>query len=114
MRLHLFLSSAMIDLDNLVEKSWKVYFPIGGYSSADFITVHAALLSIIRGASESDLRQLHMSTSDARERISLCQRNIGIALEQSSLFLQPCMDNIVALMLGVSQKMRPSDPLILR
>lgn len=97
------LSFALIDHDMLVEKCQKVYFPIDGYSIADFVIVHAALSSIIRVSSEPELRQLGMSRPEAQETVSLCQRNVRVALEQSSIFLQPCMDNIVALLHGVSQ-----------
>ena len=91
-----------MDVDVLVEKCQKVYFPVDGYSSADFITVHAALLTIVRTSSEPEFRQLELTPKEVQETISLCQRNVGIALEQTSLFLHPCLDNIVALAHGVS------------
>ena len=91
-----------MDVDILVEKCQKVYFPVEGYSSADFITVHAALLTIVRTSSEPEFRQLGLSPQEVQEITSLCQRNIRVALEKTSLFLQPCLDNIVALAHGVS------------
>ena len=95
------LSFALYDLDVLVEKCQKVYFPIDGYSVADFITIHAALLTIIRNSSEPEFRQLDLSPEEVHETNILCQKNIRAALERTHLFLQPCMDNIVALIHGV-------------
>ena len=95
------LSIALYDLDVLVEKCQKVYFPIDGYSIADFITVHAALLTIIRNSSEHEFRQLDLSVKEVQETNILCQKNINAALERTNLFMQPCMDNIVALIQGV-------------
>ena len=96
------LSFALYDLDVLVEKCRKVYFPIDGYSIADFITVHAALLSVIRSSSKSEFCQLELSAVEVQETTILCRKNIKVALEQTNLFMQPCMDNIVALIHGVS------------
>ena len=101
--MRLTLSFAMFDLDLFVEKCQRVYFPIDGYSSADFITVHAALSAIIKSSSQSGYSQLGISRSEAQDTISLCRRNVMAALEQSSIFLQPCMDNIAALVYGVRQ-----------
>lgn len=111
MRLSLLLCFSLSNVDILVEKCQKVYFPIDGYSKADFITVHAVLVFIIRASSESDFLQLGISPSEARETIKLCQRNVRTALEQSSLFLEPCIDNILALVHGVSPSLERVFPL---
>lgn len=90
----------------LIEKSQKLYFPIDGYSIADFIILHAALLFIIRHSDGYELGQLGLSPPDAQETISLSQKNIRTALEQLNPFLHPCMDNIAALVLCVSRRNR--------
>ena len=96
------LSFALVDVEVLVEKCQKVYFPVDGYSSADFITIHAALLTIVRTSSEPEFRQLGLTPKEVQEITSMCQRNVRVALERTNLFLQPCLDNIAALAHGVS------------
>lgn len=96
------LSFAILDADDFVRRCQKIYFPVDGYSSADFIIVHATLKCFLRNTSDSDLQYLGLSRSAAQATLILCQKNIDAAAERLSIFLQPCMDNIQALMLGVS------------
>lgn len=96
------LSFAILDADDFVRRCQKVYFPVDGYSSADFIIVHATLKCFLRNTVDSDLQHLGLSQSTAQATLSLCQKNIETAVERLSIILQPCLDNIQALMLGVS------------
>lgn len=101
------LSFAILDADDFVRRCQKVYFPVDGYSSADFIIVHAVLKCFLRNASDSDLQYLGSSRSAAQSTLHLCQRNVDAALERLGVFLQPCMDNIQALMLCVRRNGKP-------
>ena len=102
--MRMMLIFSMTDVDVWVEVCQKVYFPIDGYSTADFITLHAVLSAIIRYSSEPEFCELRLSRLEAQETIRLCHKNVKAALEQSNFFLQPCADNIAALLHGVSQR----------
>ncbi len=101
------LSFAILNADDFVRKCQNIYFPIDGYSSADFIIMHATLICFLRNTSDSDLQYLGLSRSAALATLTLCQKNIDAAAERLSVFLQPCIDNIQALMLAVSCIWKP-------
>ena len=91
-----------MDVETFTEQCQKVYFPVDGYSMADFVSMHAALLIVVRNMTDYDFQQLKMKSQDIVATIILCQNNITSALEQLNLFLHPCTENIKALIMGVS------------
>ncbi|KAG6993754.1 hypothetical protein G7Y79_00051g086740 [Physcia stellaris] len=99
-RQRLLLSFAILDVDDFIRRCQKVYFPVDGYSSADFIIVHATLKCFFQNTLDTDLQKLGLSRSAAQATLNLCQKNIETAVERLSIILQPCLDNIQALMLG--------------
>ena len=91
--------ACLLPIDKLIEHALRVYFP-GDYSDADFIIVNAGLhglfLDRIGVETDPEIRS-EIELNDA-----ICQANLETALSCLPLHLVPCLDNVIALTLGVS------------
>ena len=92
----------MIDIMRFKESCRKVYFPVEGYSSAEFIIANGGLYYLLRDAQESELNEYEISATEAVQAASMCEENISRIVWQLTPFLEPSVDSISALCISVS------------
>lgn len=80
----------------------RVYFPVNGYSMADFIITNGGLCGILGMASTSQLRQFGIDPKVGDKTIAICAKNVSTTIAKMSAFLAPTFPNIEALLFGVS------------
>ncbi len=80
----------------------RVYFPVSGYSMADFIITNGGLCGILGMASTSQLREFGIDSETGDKVVAMCTKNVSITIANMSIFLAPTFSNIEALLFGVS------------
>ncbi|KAH8587449.1 hypothetical protein B0O99DRAFT_678074 [Bisporella sp. PMI_857] len=94
----LFLCTPMADIDRFKEICQRVYFPVEGYSIADFIVANCGLLGVLQSASQESFELCNVDPTSIPEAISMCQQNITSTLTKLTPFLEPSIFNIEALL----------------
>ena len=91
----------MIGINDFTAKCQKVYFPIEGYSRADWVIVNGCLMYFMGTLTPAKMVQFEISSEEVPMWMEICKGNTIKTIEQLGLFLEPSLDNIAALLLGV-------------
>lgn len=90
-----------MDDDFFREICQRVYFPVRGYSMADFIIVNGGLMGILGMASSEQIQAHGIDPVHGGEAFTLCSNNVTKTMANLSMFLEPTLSNIEAILFGV-------------
>ncbi|KAG4438649.1 hypothetical protein IFR05_005866 [Cadophora sp. M221] len=87
----------------------RYYFPVNGYSAADFIITNGGLMGIIGLANAAQLEAEGIDPATAAQVVEMCSNNVSVTISKLSIYLEPKISNIECLLFGVQTAMAESD-----
>ncbi|KAL9107875.1 MAG: hypothetical protein Q9227_007293 [Pyrenula ochraceoflavens] len=111
-RNNFFLSMTMIDIAQFKEACRKIYFPVEGYSSSEFIIACGGLYYLLRDAHASELNAYDIEVEEAAQAAVTCEENISRIIGQFTPFLEPSVNSISALRMAAQLAVAQSKPAV--
>jgi len=103
------MCAPMMTVGRFKEICQKVYFPVNGYSLADFMVVNGGLFGLLTTATDEQFRKCGLDPAVIPEAIAICDNNVDATILRLNPFLEPSLYNVEALLFGVrmSSHQRP-------
>ena len=104
---HLFVDLPILHFEQFNDLCRRVYFATEDYTLATFILVNGGLSFLF-----AEVGMQKGSDSDAQEYFKLCRENFLYGLSRFNILTAPTVENLQALLLGVSIHPSLADPIL--